>query len=472
MRHPRGRAVAGLALAAAAWLAAVVYTVRTRDLVALQAVFLVYSAYGAAMQLLGLCARARRRPPPVAGRLPFVSVLVPARDEAAVIHDTLRSIGQLCYPDGQGRPHFEVVVLDDRSRDGTGQRAARADLPVPVRVVRVPDEAPHGKAAVLNVGTQVARGQVLAVFDADARPEPDFLLRAVPYLLEPGVAAVQGRRRLYHRWQGVLALGQEHEFDVYQTVMQRAREHFGAHVLLGGNGMVLNRIALEAVGGWNPDALTEDIDLAIRFHAAGWRVRYCEDAVVWEESVGTWPGLIRQRARWTEGVLRALVQHAVRMVRGRLSWVQKLDLLLFLTGSVVIPAAVFASYVYGLAAFVRGVLLPYDLLPLPRALPEPLAGGAFAVLVLALALSAAVELRKAPRVLVGLAAYGAFTVHPLLSTPLAVLSYVQSRVTGRSRWWKTEHGTAAAPAGPLGGWVQDGRVAEWLALNLYRRAIP
>jgi 1,2-diacylglycerol 3-beta-glucosyltransferase len=468
----RAWTLVGLAVAFAAWAAAVVYTVRSRDLVALQAAFLVYSAYGAALQVLGVVARGRRRPPPACGRLPFVSVLVPARDEAAVIQETLLSIGGLRYHDRKGQPRFEVVVLDDRSRDGTGERAARVDIPVPVRVVRVPDGLPQGKAAVLNVGTQVARGQLLAVFDADARPEPDFLLRAVPWLLEPGVAAVQGRRRLYFRSAGWVARGQEHEFDVYQTVMQRAREHFGAHVLLGGNGMVVNRAALEAVGGWNPDALTEDIDLAIRLHAAGWRVRYCEEAVVWEEAVSTWSGLVRQRARWTEGALRALVQHAFRIVRGHTSAPHKLDLLLFLTGSVVIPAAVFASYVYGLAAFVRSVLLPYYLLPLPRALPEPLTAGAFAVLSAALVLSAAVELRTGLRVLVGLVAYGAFNVHPLLSTPLALLSYARSVVTGQSRWWKTDHGAPTASRATQPVWARDGRVAEWLALNAYRRAIP
>ncbi|MDR7447482.1 MAG: glycosyltransferase family 2 protein, partial [Armatimonadota bacterium] len=216
-----------------------------------------------------------------------------------------------------------------------------------------------------------------------------------------------------------------------------------------------------------------DIDLAIRFHAAGWRVRYCEEAVVWEESVPSWSGLVRQRARWCEGVLRALVQHTPRLVRGHMSGLQKLDLLLFLTGSVVIPAAVFASYAYGLAAFLRGVLLPYYLLPLPRALPEPVTVGAFAVLAAALVLSAVVELRaRIWKVLAGVAAYGAFTVHPLVSTPLALVNYARSMVTGRTCWWKTDHGSAPGTPPPQLAWEQDGRVGEWLAFNLYRRAVP
>ncbi len=474
MRPRSAWGVAALVVAVAAWLAAVAYTVRSRDLVAVQVAFVVYSAYGAAMQLLGLGSRRRHPARPLPDPLPFVSVLVPARDEAAVIQDTLRHLGALRYHDRLGRPRFEVVVVDDRSQDGTGQRARSVPVGVPVRVVRVPDDAPRGKAVALHVGTQAARGQLLAVFDADARPEPEFLARAVPALLEPGTAAVQGRRRLYHRTRGVLARGQEHEYDVYQTLMQRARERLGAHGLLGGNGLVVNRCALEAAGGWNPQALTEDIDLAVRFHALGWRVRYCEEAVVWEESVATWVGLVRQRARWCEGVLRALVQHTPRILRGRLSVLQKLDLLLFLTGSVVIPGAVFATYAYGLSAFLRGVLLPYYLLPLPRSLPEPLTGGSFAALVLALVLAAVVELRGRPvQVLTGLLAYGVFTTHPMVSAPLALANYARSVATGRVWWWKTDHGAPAPGALPAGlVWEQDGRVGEWLALGAYRRAIP
>ena len=462
----------GLVAALAAWVVAVAYVVRSRDLVAVQAALVMYAAYGAAIQLAGVAARRVRERKRELYHLPFVSVLVPARDEAAVIQSTLRCIGQLRYHHADGRPAFEVIVVDDRSQDGTGQRAARAELPVPLRVVRVSEGAPGGKAAALNVGTQVASGQLLAIFDADARPEPDFLLQAVPHLLEPGVAAVQGRRRLYGGRGSVLARGQEHEFDVYQTSMQRARDWLGARVLLGGNGMVVNRFALEAVGGWNPDALTEDIDLAIRFHAAGWRVRYCEEAVVWEEAAPTWPALVRQRARWCEGVLRVLVQHALSIVRGHLPVLQKGEVLLFLTGSVLIPAAVFASYAYGLAAFLRGALLPYYLLPVPRALPEPLVAPAFGALTASLGLAAVVELRNTTKALGGFLAYGVLAVHPLLSTPLALVNYAYGALTGRSRWWKTDRGTPQGVPAPQLTWQRDGRVGEWLALGSYRRALP
>lgn len=469
MKAGRAATLLGLGLVAALWLGLVTYTVRTRDLVALQVLFLVYSAYGACTQLLGVAAR-RRAELAHSPQLPSVSVLIPARNEARVIQDTLRAVGALRYHDRTGRPRFEVLVLDDRSEDGTADRAARVSLPVPVRVVRVPEGNPAGKAAVLNLGTKLARGEILAVFDADARPDPEFLLRAVPCLFEPGVAAVQGRRLFYHREATWVARGQEHEFAAYQSVTQRARERFGAHVLLGGNGMLINRRALEVAGGWNVQAPTEDIDLAIRFHALGWRVRYCEEAVVWEESVSTWARLVRQRARWTEGVLRALVDHTPRILRGHMTPLQKADLLLFLTGSVLIPGAVFASHAYATATLLRSALEPYYLLPLPRTLPGLLTSGAFGLLAAALVISAATEIRGTPwRVACGLVAYLLFTAHQMLSTPLALLNCAYAAATGRALWCKTEH-AALREEGPSAD--RDPRVGEWLAFGFYRRAIP
>ncbi len=470
MRAGRTATLVGVALVAALWLGLVGYTVRTRNLVALQVLFLVYSAYGACTQLLGVAARTRRREVALPNELPMVSVLIPARNEARVIQDTLRAVGALRYHDRTGRPRFEVLVLDDRSEDGTADRAAQVPLPVPVRVVRVPETSPRGKAAVLNLGTQLSQGEILAVFDADARPDPEFLVRAVPYLLEPGIAGVQGRRLFYHREATWVARGQEHEFAAYQSATQRARERFGAHVLLGGNGMLINRRALEIAGGWNVQAPTEDIDLAIRFHALGWGVRYCEEAVVWEESVPTWAGLVRQRARWSEGVLRALVDHAPRILRGHMTALQKADLLLFLTGSVLIPAAVFASHAYAVATLLRSALEPYYLLPLPRSLPEPLTVGAFGLLVLALVVSAATEVRTGPwQVATGLWAYLLFTAHQMLSTPLALLNCAYTAVTGRTLWFKTEH---ALPWEGGSSLERDPRIGEWLALGAYRRALP
>jgi cellulose synthase/poly-beta-1,6-N-acetylglucosamine synthase-like glycosyltransferase len=176
-----------------AWIALVVYSVRSHDIRWLQATFLIYSVYGIGMQVLGVLARRRTRHPQAPARaaaggparLPFVSVLIPARNEARVIAETVRSACAMRYHDSAGQPRFEVVVLDDRSDDGTGDvvRGMADAMPVPVSVVRLAADDGLGKAAVLNVGTHVATGDVIAVLDADARAHPDFLMRAVACLL-------------------------------------------------------------------------------------------------------------------------------------------------------------------------------------------------------------------------------------------------------------------------------------------------
>ncbi|MDR5684327.1 MAG: glycosyltransferase family 2 protein [Armatimonadota bacterium] len=467
---------------ALAWVVLVAYSVRSHDIRWLQITFLVYSVYGIGMQVLGVLARGRTRSVPVPVRLPFVSVLIPARNEARVIADSVRSACAMRYHDREGQPRFEVIVLDDRSGDGTGDvvRRLAPALPVPVRVVRLAADDAHGKAAVLNVGAHAAQGDVLAVLDADSRADPEFLLRAVACLLEPGVAAVQGRRLCQHRAETLAARGQEHEFSVFQTVMQRARDRFGAHVLLNGNGLAVNRRALEAVGGWNPSALTEDIDLAIRFQVVGWKVRYCEEAVVWEESVPDWPGLVRQRTRWAEGVLRALVEHLGAIVSGRMTAFQKTDMLFFLTGSMVVPAAIFASNVYGAVVLLRGVLEPLYLLPMGRSLPPELTAGAFGAFSAALLLSAASQGGWNPlRALRVVVTYLLFTAHQLVATPWAVARYVRSIVTGQVEWLKTDHGMPAPALDPVtpvvdgAGWGEkDARVHERLAMSSLHRTMP
>jgi cellulose synthase/poly-beta-1,6-N-acetylglucosamine synthase-like glycosyltransferase len=441
----RPEVLAWIALGGAVWGALLLYSIRTHDIVWLQVILLAYALYGITMHALGVLARFRRPPAPPLQCLPFVTVLIPARNEAAVIARSVRSACSLRYHDPDGTPRFEVIVLDDASTDGTAEVVRRMtdELPVAPQVVRIPDGAGGSKAAVLNAGLRKARGELVAVFDADARVHPAFLLRAVPYLLEPGVAGVQGLRLFYHPARTPVALGQDVEFRVFQALMQRARERFGACVIFGGNGVVVNRLALVRVGGWNPQALTEDIDLAIRFHALGWRVRYCEEAVVWEESVPTWWGLVRQRTRWSEGALGALSTHLRAILTGRATPFQKLDLVFFLTGSVVIPAAIFTSYLYGAATLLRNLLEPLYLLPLGRSLPPAVTDGAFLLLTASLGISIGSRIGWHPlRIAGAMAAYLFMGSHQVLSAPLAVLRYARSALTGRVEWLRTPHGKA------------------------------
>lgn len=241
--------------------------------------------------------------------LPFVSVLIPSRDEEGVIGHTLGHVLRMDYP------RLEVIVIDDGSSDRTGEVARR----FPVRVVTRLRPDPHGKAEALNAGLRIARGDVICVFDADSAMAPDFLRRAVaPLVADPGVCGVQGQVRMYNRDRNFLTRAQDDEFAIQNELLQLGRARLGGACALGGNGQLVRRSALEAVGGWSPSSLTEDLDLTLRLFLAGrGRIAHCTRAVVWQDGVPTFRALVRQRTRWAEGILRCYGEYAGPVLSAR-----------------------------------------------------------------------------------------------------------------------------------------------------------
>lgn len=427
------------------WLAAVAGTVHYRDISWLQYLFvdvtwiqfvvLVTGGYGAFLILVGWLVRPPR-PAPIAKTRPAVSVVVPAKNEEAVIEATVRSLCAMQYAVG-GAPHFEVIVVDDRSTDRTGAILAALAAELPIAVVQTP-EGSVGKAAALNLGIARARHDVIAVFDADARVERDFLDRMVPYLDEPGVGGVQSQRRLYNAAQTRLTRIQDDEYRVLQRGLQRARRALGGMVCFSGNGLLLRREALEEVGGWNEAALTEDIDLSVRFHLAGWEIRYCDEAVVWEEAVPDLWALMRQRTRWFEGAIRCLGDHLSAILLSRTSLYKRMDMLFFLGGALLVTLALLTTYLYALVD-VAGAVVLY--LQLPRRLTTV---GSTAITA-AIVIGALIEHRGRPvSSLLALGRLAAFSLHRLVVLPVAVYRYIRSAITGETAWEKTAHGASAA----------------------------
>lgn len=307
-----------------------------------------------------------------ASDLPFVSLIVPAKDEERVIEATIRSLLQLDYY-GPAGPHFEIIAVDDGWTDATYRiLAGLAEGTDLLTVLHRPPGGGYGKSAVLNEALPLARGDLICVFDADARVEADFLLRAVPRLLAPGVGAVQAQKRIFNTkglasldrltWHEAqrpafyLPLLQDVEM-LMDTACQIARGQAQGAVDLRGNGMLVKREALLSVGGWNEHTLTDDLDLTTRLQAAGWHVAFCAEAVVWEEGVISWGALFRQRRRWIEGCIRRYLDYSGDLLRAPMPLAFRVDALVF-AAEFVLPLWLF----FGLAVWaVCGVLgIPYD----------------------------------------------------------------------------------------------------------------
>ena len=335
-------------------------------------------AGGAALSTIPI-ALASRRPPIEPGAVPLdpgaspptMSVIIAARDEAAVLPRLIRDIAEQDYRTDGGQPMFELILVDDRSVDGTAQAALRAAAGAGIgettRLIRRgagTDLATlaDGKGAALTAAQpDICHGDIVVVLDADARVGPSFL-RTIASYISAGADALTCRRRIAGAREDDLAGAQADE----QTIdgeLQRGRWALGGCSELRGDGIVVRRDLLERVGGWRAEALTEDLELSSRLAALeGIRVAWAIDAQVWEEPVADWQSLWRQRLRWAEGSIRRTLEHGLAVVRSpRLSPAARLDFAAY-AGQLAMPPVILGSLIGGLR---RGrVGLPRRLLTL------------------------------------------------------------------------------------------------------------
>jgi 1,2-diacylglycerol 3-beta-glucosyltransferase len=234
---------------------------------------------------------------------PFVTVMIPAHNEEGVIATTVQNILSMDYE------NFEIIVIDDRSTDNTASVIKDLEQKYPnVTALIRPKDAFPGKSAVLNDAFKLAKGEAILVFDADATVEPDFLSKLVPNLEPKDVGAVQARKVIRNKNVNLLTRCQNNEYTM-DAHLQVGRDSIKGAVELRGNGELIKREALEDIGGWNNYTIVDDLDMSTRLHIKGWDVRFCLDAIVYEEGIIYIKPLYRQRRRWLEGTIRRYLEY-------------------------------------------------------------------------------------------------------------------------------------------------------------------
>ncbi len=234
---------------------------------------------------------------------PFVSVMIPCHNEESVIEHTVANILGMDYE------NFEVILIDDRSTDNTAEVIKKISEKFDNVTVLIRDkDAFPGKSAVLNDAMEIAKGEAILVFDADATVDADFLSKLVPELEPKDVGAVQARKVIRNKNYNLLTRCQNNEYTM-DTHFQVTRDCVKGAVELRGNGELIKREAIEDIGGWNNFTITDDLDMSTRLHIKGWDIRFCLDAIVYEEGIiYIWP-LYRQRRRWLEGTIRRYLEY-------------------------------------------------------------------------------------------------------------------------------------------------------------------
>lgn len=265
-------------------------------------------------------------PPPFTSPelFPMVTVQLPLYNERFVAQRLLDSAARLDWP----RNRFEIQVLDDSDDDTCLLVDERAEWwrlqGISITVVRRPARDGY-KAGALANGLASARGEFVAIFDADFTPPSDFLHTTMPWLRDAGVGMVQTRWSFCnadHSWfTGIQSLLLGPHFSIEHRVRYRQGLFFN----FNGTAGIWRRSAIESAGGWQSDTVTEDLDLSYRAQLAGWRFVYREECQVPSELPVTMAALRSQQQRWAKGSIQTARKILPGLLTGELPLSVKIE---------------------------------------------------------------------------------------------------------------------------------------------------
>ena len=255
--------------------------------------------------LLYLTFRAIRLPPPprrrfVSDQEPVVCIQVPIYNERYVAERVIDAVCSIDWP----RDRLHVQVLDDSDDETThiaGKRIARWQRKG-LHVDHVRRRSRNGfKAGALAFGLERTDARLIAIFDADFVPAPDFLRRTIGAFDEPSVGFVQARWGHLDEGYTLFTRLQAMAIDFHFLIEQPVRSAAGYFTNFTGTAGVWRRAAIEDAGGWSARTLTEDLDLSYRAQLRGWKSAYIEELVVPEELPVSIDAYRRQQSRWATG---------------------------------------------------------------------------------------------------------------------------------------------------------------------------
>jgi poly-beta-1,6-N-acetyl-D-glucosamine synthase len=323
MRRPRYPVLFGIGIAALLALGALVVvgiivilqapmefrSVATRSIAVLMLVFLIVLLlrYGAMVWLSYLhaaeqTASSRNNSDGRGTYLPPVSIILPAYNEGAVIDSAISSLLALDYP------RYEIIVVDDGSADDTAEKASRYEGDFDSVRVRVYSKSNGGKASALNLGLRMAAYPFVLTMDGDSILAPATLRESMHHFLREDVAAVAGNVKVGNRINMLTRL-QALEYVEGLNIPRRAQAAVRAVNIVPGPVGIFRREVVLQLGGYESDTFAEDTDLTLKLLSRGWRVVYEARAVAFTEAPENLLDLMKQRYRWTRGILQALAKY-------------------------------------------------------------------------------------------------------------------------------------------------------------------
>ncbi len=289
--------------------------------------------------------------------LPFVTIQLPIYNEQFVIDRLIDACCRLDYP----RDRFEIQVLDD-STDETVRVAQQivdryaagfAGMePQPIHYLHRTNR--HGyKAGALDKGLNVAKGDLIAIFDADFVPPREWVLQVVHHFAEPSIGMVQTRWTHLNRNYSFLTQVEAILLDGHFVLEHGGRSRAGVFFNFNGTAGMWRRKTIFEAGGWQHDTLTEDTDLSYRAQMVGWKFKYLQDVECPAELPIEMTAFKTQQARWAKGLIQTGKKILPRVLRSNMPFHTKLEAWYHLTANISYPLMIVLSTLLMPAMIIR-----------------------------------------------------------------------------------------------------------------------
>jgi cellulose synthase/poly-beta-1,6-N-acetylglucosamine synthase-like glycosyltransferase len=268
---------------------------------------------------------------PLINILPIYSILIPLHMEPNQIQFLISSISRLNYP--KNRLDVKLVIEEDDLI--TQKSISLAAIPSHFHVIKVPASLPRTKPKALNYAIQHISGNYVVIFDAEDRPEPNQIIKALRAFskLKEDYICLQAKLNFYNTHENILTRMQSIEYAIWFNYILKGLFHMEQFVPLGGTSCHFKVCELKKIGLWDPFNVTEDLDLGIRIYFKGYKTAVL-DSLTLEEAVINLHAWLKQRARWLKGFMQSYIVFCHNRNRGALTPKQKLTIDIFVGASI------------------------------------------------------------------------------------------------------------------------------------------
>lgn len=278
----------------------------------------------------------KHKEPELPKELPMVTIQLPLYNEYFVVERLIRSVCNIKYP----KEKLEIQVLDDSTDES--QELCKSLVEeykqkgFNIKYIHRTDRTGY-KAGALKYGLEFAEGEFVAIFDADFVPNENFLLKTIPYFQDPQVGMVQTRWEHLNEEYSYLTRAQALALDGHFVLEQQVRNKAGFFINFNGTAGIWRKSAIIDAGNWEPDTLTEDLDLSYRAQLRGWKFVYLNDVTSPAELPADINALKTQQFRWTKGAVETAKKLLPRVLKADIPLKVKLECFVHLTSNIVFP---------------------------------------------------------------------------------------------------------------------------------------